>query len=256
MTFPILFHLALKCAGGEMKNRLGRLFGLGLLMVTQEPLSAKPLLIVSGGYGSCPIAGNPWEMRQSRQAAELAKRLDARLLKTCFSMSPTVVFSKASWEKGQRRRSVEAYLRDVAKLELKDGVFVVGQSYGGWLAVRTVLALPSGVLAQGLVTIEPISPVNCLPRVLLASFLTGAHPGCNEAPSDLKLQFKVVRRAVRVWSHFYQTDFPYLHSSSIADADSTTKMNYPPTYLPFGAHMLTETDERIWKRIAEAFDSP
>ena len=219
------------------------------------PLTAKPLLIASGGYGSCPIAGSTSEMRASRQIAALAKKLDANLVKACFSLAPWTVFYR-TWNNVSGRRSVEGFLTDMAKLDTRDGIYLVGQSYGGWLSMKLALALPASVSIRALATVDPISPILCKPRWMVASWEMGPAEGCTQAPKDLNGRFNEVRSRVKGWTHFFQTDYRFLHSSAIREADRVLHMEYPPSYNPFGAHFLTETDERIWNKITEAFTAP
>ncbi len=221
------------------------------LFITVPSFSA-PLLIAAGGYGSCPIAGLPGEMRASAQITALAKRLGADLLKVCFAMSSSTVFASHNGG-GVQRLSVDKFVAQIAKMELKDGIYFVGQSYGGWLSMKTVLALPAATVVHGLATNDPISPVNCAPPVMTASWALGPHPGCNEAPADLRPRFNEVRSRAKRWVHLYQTDYRFLHSSAIAEADRSTRFEYAPTWMPFGAHFLMETDESVWRSISNYF---
>lgn len=234
-------------------NRYTITFLVALLLGGQT-LFAKPLLISAGGYGSCPIVGSTDEMRASTQIAALAQKLNADLLKVCFALSSTTVISKSSWTGKSRRQSVASFLKELSRLDRPDGIFLVGQSYGGWLVMRVALTLPTSAPTRGLATVDPISPIHCAPATLVGSFVAGPHDGCLQAPPDLNGQFNEVRSRVKSWTHFFQTSYRYLHSSLIREADQISEMDYPPTMLPFGAHMFTETDDRVWDKIGEAFN--
>lgn len=139
-----------------------RLLSLALIFFG-SPVFAKPWLIATGGYGSCPFTGSTYEMRASRQIEALAKKLDAHVVKACFSLAPWTVFYRTSF--GQTGRvSVETFFKRLAALDTRDGVYLVGQSYGGWLAMQTALALPASVTVRALATVDPISPLHCKPR--------------------------------------------------------------------------------------------
>ena len=61
-------------------------------------------------------------------------------------------------------------------------VYLIGHSYGGWSVMKLALMLLGDYKVEGLVTIDPISPLFCTPSRILSLL---PDPGCQEAPTDV-----------------------------------------------------------------------
>jgi pimeloyl-ACP methyl ester carboxylesterase len=223
-----------------------------LIALSPSQLIARPMVVAFGGFGSCAVAGYTSEMKASVMIDHLARNLDADLIKTCFALSTSTVFAE-NIESGEGFRGSISDLFDFIAESADGPILLVGQSYGGWLALQASLHLPSEIRILGLATIDPISMETCSPANFAGSILIGSDPGCTEAPSDLASKFERIKRRVGDWHHFYQTEFSNLHSSRIPIATTNQKLSYGESWHPFGAHALTETDPRIWNNIQSRF---
>lgn len=108
-------------------------------------------------------------------------------------------------------------------------VMLVGHSYGGWLAMQTLVRAR---LKAFLFTIDPISPVNCAfrrPQRWL---------GCTKAPTDIP--YDVVAQKTFRWQNFFQRSTRYLHSSEIPQANANILLNGV-------GHTTIDNNEDIWR---------
>jgi pimeloyl-ACP methyl ester carboxylesterase len=123
-------------------------------------------------------------------------------------------------------------LDDLRETTGAERMFVAGHSYGGWLAMKTVLALGSDI--DGLVTIDPISRVKC----------TFATPfGCTTAPTDIETNARnTIADRTGNWENFYQLQTGYLHASPIDQADGNTEL--------FVGHTRIESEVDVWSTFA------
>ncbi len=99
---------------------------------------------------------------------------------------------------------------------------------------------------------DPISWVTCTGEEYWSSVvLRQPNAGCVSAPKDLEAQFDTIRSKVAWWSHFYELDTDYVHSTPIAQADENVLLDYDLDYIDLGAHGVVQADERIWKKITD-----
>ena len=242
---------------------------LVLLALVGTARAEQPLLVVAGGYGSCPWFGDPDEMKMMPPVEkllfeELPEGDSLKLVRVCGALSRTAVYVDVhevhgtstsvdyteESDQSMRRSDVPAYLAGLRE-DLGEGPTIfVGQSYGAWTLMRAALWIPR---VDVLATIDPISALQCKIGSVLWSLVTGGRPECTRFPDDLVPYVNAIRLATYQWLHFYQTDYARLHSGTRIEADSNIHLAYPDSSGPFGAHADTETDPRIWNAIAVAF---
>jgi pimeloyl-ACP methyl ester carboxylesterase len=131
----------------------------------------------------------------------------------------------------------------------------VGHSWGGWLALKTTLALaalPAGTrpTVALLGTIDPISGAECRPKRMaetLWEYIFGhltPRPECTRAPQDLA---KWEGR----WLNFYQTQARHLHSGPAGARDEFRVVipGYPESTDSFGPHLEIDSRPEVWDQI-------
>ncbi|MCX6124172.1 MAG: hypothetical protein NTV34_05405 [Proteobacteria bacterium] len=118
-----------------------------------------------------------------------------------------------------------------------------------------VLALPQGTV-ENLVTIDPISIVDCSSAIMIASTTSsalgaGADSGCTSAPNDLKRSFKDIKAKSGYWLNAWQNQFRILHSSIISAASENMLLTFDEWLLwgLAGAHGAIETSPELWIKI-------
>ncbi len=114
--------------------------------------------------------------------------------------------------------------------------FVIGHSYGGWLAMYMGENLRLGHSIDGIFTVDPISP-ECDP----SGFIFGA-AACHQAPTDL--DNKAIQKSTNLWMNYYQDQDAWLHASSIPEAQNV-HFQYR------GQHTQIDIDPRLWSSINE-----
>lgn len=118
-------------------------------------------------------------------------------------------------------------------------LLLVGHSYGGWLALKTLPSLVAGLPAPpervDMVTIDPISKKNC----------KLSHPmGCSGAPSDITDDdYARISELTRRWVNFYQRWTPVVRSSAIAKAHANFRLD--------AGHTTIDTHPDVWQQISE-----
>lgn len=110
----------------------------------------------------------------------------------------------------------------------------VGHSYGGWLAMQTLL---KSRVKAALYTIDAISPVNCAFRKPQRWL------GCMKAPTDVPYQD--VAQKTFYWGNFFQTSTMYLHSSEIPHASRNQ-------HLSGVSHTTIDNSQDIWADFVRA----
>jgi pimeloyl-ACP methyl ester carboxylesterase len=232
---------------------LGKCIGL-LALVTgcgvqptspSESMSApsRVLLAVMGGNASCKADANgetsPYGMKMYTAFETLAdslrgdNHLQVDFFLSCYNLDATVHYFTSDQPQTLLATSndqVPGMIGAMAQNQGSTRVYLAGHSYGGWLAMKTGLALPAGVDVGGLVTIDPISQANC-------TILNPAD--CTEAPSDIvPADRQTLRQRVGTWDNFYETNTFFLHSSAIAEASANTQLD--------ATHFSIEVQPAIW----------
>ena len=121
----------------------------------------------------------------------------------------------------------------MAGIQASQRVFVIGHSYGGWLAMKIAERFAGQREGQleGLITIDAISWKDCT---------YSNWRNCLAAPRDFsKESLDRVKANTRHWANYYQTTTPYLHSGAIAQADVNLELD--------ASHFTIDTNEAVWR---------
>lgn len=200
---------------------------------TQESTASGRLRIVAmGGRNSCQKIP-PYSPKSMSMYAEIERSLDhltpqfdsVELLLACYRADGELFYTSSKDDtirRGEPDDLVEALEPTPAT------TLVVGHSYGGWLAMQTLLKTRT---QAALFTIDAISPTNCSfnkPQRWL---------GCTRAPTDIP--YHEVAQKTFYWGNFFQTSTRYLHSSAIPHAHRNQ-------HLSGVGHTTIDNDQDIW----------
>lgn len=205
-----------------------------------------PLLVGMGGNASCNAEDSPEGMGMFDSFIALRDQLatdtDQTIpyFVTCYNSGASKLFYQISQEEGLTRTgTMEKVIQDLLSLIDKTTdvrVILTGHSYGGWLALKTTLALAEkGVHNFGLFTVDAISRLNC----------TWENPAnCTSAPNDItSAEYDKIAITSEHWANFYQTQTFFLHSSAISQAGQNTKIAT--------THSQIDSHTTVWNHIQE-----
>lgn len=186
------------------------------------PTGERILLVASGGWQSCEGESSPFEQRIHDSFDNLVKNLEAKatvdyVIACLGSVSPGFPFSslwyapkdgvvRSIWA-SDFAATVKAHVAQTTPTQ----VYLIGHSYGGWVALRLAEA---GVKAAAVFALDPIDARDCLPTDNL--FLeAGIHsPSCVRSPNfDYA---KIAGNTQKVF-HLWQKLGP-IHSTPISHA--------------------------------------
>jgi hypothetical protein len=133
-------------------------------------------------------------------------------------------------------------------------IIFVGQSYGGHFAMM-IQQQASYLLDQKvvLITVDAISQRDCSPSVFTTSWMTWSPASeCTRFPRLASATKTAIRKNVTGWTNLYQTQYKYLHSGSVAEADENIHIKFlkEPSYA-FGGHKAIEYEPRLWRLVKE-----
>ena len=148
-------------------------------------------------------------------------------------------------------------------------VSIIGHSYGGWTAMKLMLALDPSIKVHRLITLDPISRDNCS----LQQFAKNAEAiidnassnsrGCSIAPEDFTAtELAAIAAKTEKWVNYYQTTGIFLHSSAITGPAAVTNVEkrYDINPKGFGPHVSFLYDQDLIREIAgdvaAAYTSP
>jgi hypothetical protein len=213
---------------------------------SQDDKAAAPraMMIVMGGFNSCYTGadGNPspWGMpmfKAAEHAASLAYQANPDLTVAWFISCHTTddlayfITSEHPTARASALEDVPAWIDDLKRTTKSNSIHALGHSYGGWLGMKTFLALSDDDRLDSLYTLDPISRVDC-------SF--SQPQGCLSAPQDIDTaQRRVIADRAGTWKNFFETNTPYLHSSAIPEADANLELDT--------THTRMDTDATVWK---------
>ncbi len=234
-------------------------FGLGALAgkatAESSPLPA-PVVVITGGYDSCKydsngnwsaFAGNfngegvrflnemhaQWEQEQwSRTADRGIRWVFACHDRTGGLYVHGVHDAATSQEPMQDLHPIISRIEQLSENYARP-IFVIGHSHGGWLAARLVESFRGTVRHGYLITVDPISFVECNPATYADALLSlgkiweTIRP-CRQAPGDFTAStFQQIRRNLGVnrWLSYYQQNFIPLHSGAVPGADTNLDMS-------------------------------
>ncbi len=222
------------------------------LSSTSASTTPRVLLVVLGGNQSCKPDTNdrnsPLGMDMYLPFKELADSLgsggsnDVSFFISCHNSDSTVHYVTSDAPDTMFNTDLAQYAGKLDGLITErqpTRVYVAGHSYGGWLAMKTGLALPTDVKIDGLFTIDAISRPNC----------TILHPsGCTQAPADIGIADRAtLAQRTNHWLNFFQTETGFLHSSPIDQADENHQEPAP--------HTGIDTYPDVWSRITAEISS-
>ena len=235
-----------------------RLFSILLVLTFASKVSASPIMIFMGGFGSCSVAGKTSEIKSTSLINRLMEDAhntygdDIVEVRTCYALGSEPIFVSAPKlgldSVRMTRDELAQTIRDAASSSDDSPVYVWGQSHGGWTAMDLVRRVPN-LQYQVLTTVDPISIPDCGPVVFVGGVLLGTAPGCRGAPQDLGSSFEQISKSVAHWTNWYQLEFPLLHSDNIAHATENVERSFNASWwIPMGAHHLMETDPVMWQK--------
>ncbi len=204
----------------------------------------EPVLVVLGGFNSClgtsarptPVGSDRWD-RAVRLSARFA-RTDSRWVRGCFDGAGRLHWISSAAPATVRTAPLDALEPFFAAVSERVGppgrpVYLLGHSYGAWLAMFAVWSLAPSADVRLLVTVDPISPAHCsVASYLRAAASPASAPyylaGCQRAPTDFTPEAR--RRIVGVvreggWRHYYQRNFLPLRSGPF-DGDGQPHRSY------------------------------
>lgn len=157
------------------------------------------------------------------------------MMASCFTKSSELITSWSTENWALHQPTDESYLASIQqKMEEYTHVYVVGHSYGGWLAMKLVegwQGAPERI--KTLHTIDPISKKLCF-------FDTPSD--CISAPKDIDAAAREhIRDYSGVWVNPWQDRTFFLHSSIIPEADVNPRYNV--------LHWDIDTKREIWDDI-------
>ena len=222
-----------------------------------DAVSSHPVIVVMGGYNSCPRTTEWFNSTKGAKTIDLAKKADQlrEELKGRYGVDPKVIYTCYTgilkgltidrlefWESPLREFGVRSettmysslisgnnvlipFLRRI-KSQLRElpspHVYLVGHSYGAWTAVHTAISLQEEFSVVGLLTIDAISPVHCKPvKMILSGLLLRSPLGCRQFPRDLRPDWLLPN--VDWWQNVYQDGFYFLHSSAVIELEESSE---------------------------------
>jgi len=247
----------------------------------------RPILISLAGFNTCDGHPNgkkikvkiePTLQRFASRLSELGLG-ETKILRGCFRNSLnsgasyffeglnsqyTEVAIGDFWENPEEQKwellKLTHKLSQMLEKQISDNpgspIFVSGFSQGGWLASQMISKTAFlGLKVHGLLTLDPISPLECTPRVYLKNFGDVA-PGCQHHPSDWDHGFSndLLWATSHSWIHFYQTDFSLLHSSpvqALIDNRQSFKLSFERSFNIKPEHIRMDDEPRAWNYFAD-----
>lgn len=240
MTSMITITLLSSCGpAGSNKSWLS-----GLLSSPQ----IRPLFVGMSGYSTCTESRDyhdgemgPLGAQLFRQIepilAQIKDKLDVEpaLMASCFTDGRELIAASSLDDWIPKNKTDEGYLDVIhEQLEHFSHVFVVGHSYGGWLAMKLASSY-SGIAdkIKTLHTIDPISKELCYFDNISE---------CLSAPRDIEQPAREhIRNVTETWMNAWQDATFFLHSSPITEADENKKYE--------SEHWDIDNDQDLWEEI-------
>jgi len=222
---------------------------LGLSSVGNSALPEHSLFVVMGGRTSCgskqpPAAGIGMHRPFQKMVGELKKEnpnANIDYLVSCLNSSPPpsakAPYITSEDPKKSHEGNANVLESEISRLAAKyddTEIFMVGHSYGGWLAMYLAERTPLKNGIRAFFTVDAISTL-CGPM----EYVFGSDY-CHQAPRD-RDNTAIVKNSRR-WVNFYQDDDGMLHSSDIPEA-TNHRIDFR------GAHTQIDNDPRTWEII-------
>lgn len=210
--------------------------------------STRPLVIGMSGYSTCTESedyhngeSGPLGAQIFRKVEMVVQRISEKInvepavLASCFTDNSELITASSldGWVLKQPKDG--DYLASIREqIDFFTHVFVVGHSYGGWLAMKlaeSYRGTPDKI--KTLHTIDPISKELC--------YFNNVSE-CLSAPRDIgKPSREHIRDHTETWVNAWQDVTFFLHSSSIAEADENPKYDEE--------HWDIDNNDELWEKI-------
>lgn len=218
------------CGAGSTKSHL------------KDSGESKPFLIVMSGFNTCDVSpehGN-WHSpmgtifrKYADNIAQSTRESSGRefdIFLSCFTTMGELRYAESF--DGFKKLHTEQKSDDVrdhlhAIISDRPNTFIIGHSYGGWLAMKTALIRhQSHEHIRSLVTIDPISRRNCRLE------LPGNWGDCTTSPRDFSdKDLAVIRDRTGRWNNYWEDRTVVLHSTEIELADENVKIDLGHAYI-------------------------
>ena len=215
--------------------------------------SPKPLIVGMSGFATCKqnedFHNGEWgplghamftHVRALADTVTSKFGIEPAILASCFTSGSQIMASSSLDNWAVTEPMDEDYIDSVhATMNEYTDVFVVGHSYGGWLALKTVETFEGNPsIIKSLYSIDAISKRLCF-------FNNPAE--CVSAPRDILARGrKKINENTKVWVNPWQRRTFFLHSSAIPQADENPLFELD--------HWSMDTEAAIWadmdKRVA------
>jgi pimeloyl-ACP methyl ester carboxylesterase len=212
------------------------------------------VLIFSGGRGSCGsdeaeggflTTGNYIRPAFDRYLEVIkSRRSKVSSFITCFEKSDTKM-ALADDADPQIARSIvfedlfTELQKKVSAIE-NPSVYLVGHSYGGWLAMQLASSLDKKANIRLLATIDPISRVTCgtdnftkwgIDGLFSGNWFAEEIEGCDSYPKDISAANRsAIKKRTVNWVNYFQTSYRILHSSAIPEAHENIERSFIKGY--------------------------
>jgi pimeloyl-ACP methyl ester carboxylesterase len=204
-----------------------------------------PIVMVMGGRTSCQkVDGeySPKGMGMYINFQQLLARIEAEgksidWVLTCYRENADVHYIVSTAPDTVLTVPIGEFNRAMTQFLTRRGrqpIVVAGHSYGGWLAMKTVQALP--MQFDSLYAIDAISRVYCgFDRPF----------GCTSAPQDFDdAQRAYLNTQTDLFANYYQTRTFYLHSSPISQADRNLQLDLTHNEIDRAAELWESIEAR------------
>jgi hypothetical protein len=200
----------------------------------------KPLLVVLGGNASCEGRASPIDMPMYQRFVRLKETIDQEIqadsdyIITCYENTDPTVFATTSLSPDETIEGNSKLVAQMMNQNFADHypVFLVGYSYGGWLALKTAIEAKADLISS-IYTVDPISRRYC--NALDFS-------DCTRFPSDVSSsEREYIATSSDKWFHYYQTETAYLHSAPTGQADDNKQVGT--------SHFGIQTHSTVWSML-------
>lgn len=210
----------------------------------------RPLIVGMSGYSTCTESDSYHNGEQGPLGAQIFRKIERifqhitdklgvepGLMASCFTNDSKLITASSldGWK--LNKPSDKEYLASVhQQIDFFTHVFVVGHSYGGWLAMK--LAETYGGANDKIKTLHTIDPIS----KELCYFNNVSE--CLSAPRDFDVASRTrIRENTGVWVNAWQDTTFFLHSSAIAEADENPKYD--------AEHWDIDNDDSLWESLNE-----
>jgi pimeloyl-ACP methyl ester carboxylesterase len=209
------------------------------------------LSVVMAGNNSCHEADG---VRRSPRGASLyrdfstliaglqqRRSIRSNYVVTCYSLSSQLYVANSDMPEDIEaidESTLPDYIRSFQEAHGDGRVLWIGHSYGGWLAMKTLLSFSDDARTlprTTLFTIDPISRRTCSASRWL---------GCSSAPTDIsESEYAQLGSKVDHWVNFFQRRTPVVRSSAVKGAQRNVELGV--------GHTSIDNHPRVWGSIAE-----